>query len=447
MGVDNAVVLLHTAIAIVIVIGLIVGLRLNPVVGLIIGTMYLGFAAGLGLVETVEVIGEGFGELMAAIGLPIGFGVMLGSLLAASGGVKQIAISTLRLVRRERSPYALGATSLVISTPVFYDVAYVILAPLAQSFAVRTGVTIASMGAALSLGLGAANLFIPPTPGPLAVAELLGVPVGTMFIYGVVVAVPSALLALFLYNQLLARGFWNAENDEEEFKNIKQELEGQEDDESSLPSLGVSLTPILIPIFLILLGTIVSTLGVESGFVDFLGNRITALLLGLLAAYLVAYRHLSTDRFDEAANEGLRTSGIILLITGAGGSLGAMLSEVGTGEVLEQLFSGATFAPILLVWGVGALLRVAQGSGTVAIITAAGLVAPTAGTLDVAAPVLALAAFAGALFGGHVNDSGFWVSAKLLGLSTLGGFKIYTVPQSIAAVIALPIILLLGLFT
>lgn len=444
---DNSIVLLHTTIAIVIVIGLIVGLRLNPVVGLVIGTMYLGFATGLGLVRTVEVIGQGFGDLMAAIGLPIGFGVMLGSLLAASGGVKQIAISALRLVRRERSPYALGATSLVISTPVFYDVAYVILAPLAQSFAVRTGVTIASMGAAMSLGLGAANLFIPPTPGPLAVAELLGVPVGTMFIYGVAVAVPSALLALFIYNQLLARGFWNSEKDEEEFKKIKQDLEGQEDDEASLPSLWVSLTPILIPIVLILLGTIVGTVGIESGFVDFLGNRITALLLGLLAAYLVAYRHLSTDRFDEAANEGLRTSGIILLITGAGGSLGAMLAEVGTGDVLEQLFSGATFAPILLVWGVGALLRVAQGSGTVAIITAASLVAPTAGTLDVAAPVLALAAFAGALFGGHVNDSGFWVSAKLLGLSTLGGFKIYTVPQSIAAVIALPIILLLGLFT
>lgn len=443
---ENAVVLLHTAIAIAIVIGLIVGLRLNPVVGLVIGTIYLGVATGLGLVRTVEVISEGFGELLAAIGLPIGFGVMLGSLLAASGGVKQIAISVLRLVRRERSPYALGATSLVISTPVFYDVAYVILAPLAQSFAVRTGVTIAAMGAAMSLGLGAANLFIPPTPGPLAVAELLGVPVGTMFIYGVVVAVPSALLALFVYNLLLARGFWNPDNDEEEFKEVKEELAREEDDEASLPSLGISLVPILVPIFLILLGTIAGTVGVESGFIDFLGSRITALLLGLLAAYLVAYRYLSRDRFDEAANDGLRASGLILLITGAGGSLGAMLSEVGTGEVLEQLFSGSTLAPILLVWGVGALLRVAQGSGTVAIITAAGLVAPTAATLDVSAPVLALAAFAGALFGGHVNDSGFWVSTKLLGLSTLGGFKIYTVPQSIAAVIALPIILLLGLF-
>lgn len=440
----EALTLVHTAIAIAVVIGLIVWLRLSPVVALVIGALYLGLATGLGFAQTVQTIGTGFGDLMAEIGLPIGFGVMLGALLAAAGGIQKIAFSALRMVRPQRSPYALGATSLVVSTPVFYDVAFVVLSPLAQRLSLRTGVTIAAMGAAMALGLGAANVFIPPTPGPLAVAELLGVPIGTMFLYSVAVAVPTAMLALFVYNKLLDRGFWNPDKDEEEFKELRAETI-QETEEKDLPSLFDSLFPIILPILLILVGTFAAAFGIESGFLTFLGNRITALLLGLLAAYWLAYRKLSRERLDGAVEEGLRASGLILLITGAGGALGAMLSEAGTGDALSGFFTGSTIAPVLLVWLVAALLRIAQGSGTVAIITAAGLIAPAVGSLDTSAPVLALAAFAGALFGGHVNDSGFWVSTKLLGLSTRGGFKIYTVPQSIAAVIALPIVLLLGL--
>lgn len=443
---NDGLLLLHTAVAIAVVIVLVVWVRLSPVIALVVGSMYLGAAAGLGLATTVETIGQGFGELMGEIGLPIGFGVMLGSLLAAAGGIRKIAEAALRLVSRERSPYALGATGLVISTPVFYDVAYVILAPLAQSIAVRTGVSIAALGAALALGLGAANLFIPPTPGPLAVAGILEVPLGTMILFGGIVAIPSAALALFVYIWLLSRGLWDEEKDEEEFKEIRER--GAEESEGAgreLPSLGVSLFPIFLPLALILLGTAAEAAGLELGVLAFLGDRITALLLGLLAAYSLARRMLSRERFDEAVSEGLRASGLILLITGAGGALGAVLAEAGTGDVIAERLSAAAFTPILLVWVVGALLRVAQGSGTVAIITAASIAASAVGGLEVSPVLLALAAFSGALFGGHVNDSGFWVSAKLLGLSTSGGFKIYTLPQSIASVISLGLILVLSL--
>lgn len=443
---ESVLTLVHTFIAIAIVIALILLLRLSPVVALILGSMYLGIGTGLGLVQTVETIGIGFGDLMTEIGLPIGFGVMLGSLLAAMGAIQSIASSFLRMVRPSRSHYALGATSIVISTPVFYDVAFVVLAPLAQSLARRTGATIAALGAAMVLGLATANIFIPPTPGPLAVAELLGVPVGILLLYSVMVAVPTVMLSLFLYSSLLSRGFWNPARDQEEFNEVRSE-DFEQPDDKELPSLFTSLAPIILPILLILVGTFATAAGFESPILNFLGNRITALLLGLLAAYWLAYRKLSRQRLDTAVEEGLRASGLILLITGAGGALGAMLSEAGTGDALASFFSGSTLTPILLVWLVGALLRIAQGSGTVAVITAAGLIAPTVESLGTAAPLLALAAFSGALFGGHINDSGFWISTKLLGLSTRGGLKMYTIPQSVASIISLPIILLLSLGT
>lgn len=212
-----------------------------------------------------------------------------------------------------------------------------------------------------------------------------------------------------------------------------------------LPSLGVSLTPILLPIVLILLGTVAAALKVQSPWIAFLSHRVTALLAGVLAAFWLGVRRLSGERLAHAVAEGLRASGLVLFITGAGGSLAQVLNEAGVGKVLAGSFTASTSAPLLLVWLIAGLLKIAQGSGTVAMVTAAGIMAPMMPQLAISPVLVALAAFSGSLFGAHINDSGFWVTAKLLGLSTQGGIKVYTLSCAIMAVVSLILVLLLAL--
>lgn len=209
-------VLFHAAVAIIGVILLIVRVKLNAAISLVIGALYLGLASGVAPDKTATAIAQGFGGLMTGIGLPIGFGVLLGTLTSETGAIQRIARSMLRAFGRERSSHALTATGVIVSTPVFYDVGYVILAPLARTLAAQTGQQLGLMGAALVFGLGIAHTFIPPTPGPLAGGELLKVPLGTTLAYGALVAVPTAFIGLWIYRRLfLDRGLWNPATDEE----------------------------------------------------------------------------------------------------------------------------------------------------------------------------------------------------------------------------------------
>lgn len=422
-------ILLHTAIAIVLVILLLVKWRINPGIGLILGAIYLGVVTLPELKAVMATIVEGFGNIMRGIGLVIGFGILLGSLLYAAGGAHRIAESILAAFGQKRAPTALTAAGLTISTPVFYDVGYVITAPIAKTIASKTSFSIAILGAALVIGLGIAHSFIPPTPGPLAGAELLGVSLGEIFLYGAFVSILTAFIALYVYMRIANRpNFWNKEKDEDHIE-TKHEPETENADIKHRPSLLASLVPILLPIILILSGTFSQAFGFEADWLGFISDKNTALLIGLLSAYWLARRVLSTEELNRALDEGMKSTGVVLLITGAGGSFAAVIQAAGVGDIIGAYFSqhgGGTYSIILLTWLIAGLLRGAQGSGTVAMITAASVVAPAIadGLVEVAPVLVALAAFSGTLIAAHINDSGFWITTKLLGLSTTGGLII-----------------------
>lgn len=440
---------LHLLIAVAIALVLVIRFKISPVFGLILGGFYYGIASGVGAMKTAGLIAEGFGGTMRGIGLTVGFGVIIGQLLADCGGVQRIVKSTLSVFSARKVPEALCTTGLIVSTPVFFDVGFIILTPIAKKLGKAIKAALPIVIAPLVIGLGTAHMLIPPTPGPLAVADTLKVPLGQMILGGVIVGAPAAFLALYAYNFLAKRqAFWNPDQDEEP---SLSDAKFEEIDEKNLPSLPASLLPIAVPVILIVLASIVPIAfkGQQSAVIDtlkFIGERNVAMLLGAVAALFVAYSRMNSDQVSKSVNVALADAGLVLLVTGAGGSFGQVLGATNIGKVLAQGMISYNVPAILLAWFIAAAIKFAQGSGTVAIITTANLIAPVAAQLGLSGIWLALAIGSGALLGCHVNDSAFWVVAKIAGLNTRGAFKAYTLPTAINAITTLIIILVLSPF-
>lgn len=467
---DDSLVLLHLAIAIVGIVVLIVAGRLNPVVVLVIGALYLGVAGGLGFEGTTTAVTDGFGSLMAEIGLIIGFGVLLGTLLADTGTLQRIVALMLRAFGVRRSSYALGLASGIVFPSIYFDVALVMLAPIARTAALRGRTSIAPLAGALAIGLEVGLLFVLPGAAALAVAGTLDVPLGQMLLLGIPFGIVAVVVSVWLHTQLMRRT-WNPDRDEDRFAEEDQpdELAGSGGgsapartpgrsvdgdgapggtavlERPALPSLPLAIAPVLVPLVLILVATLTTAAGAEVGLLGFLGNPVVALLIGVLVAMAVARPVIGREGVESSLVRGAGVSGSILLFNGVAGSLGGVIAQVGVADLVAGLFTASPAAPLLLTWLVAALLRLAQGSGSVAAITAASLLAPIVGDTGTAVVLIAFAAAAGASFGGNVSDNSFWMFKTLLRLSTRGSFQVYTVAQSILSVVALGMVLLLSL--
>jgi H+/gluconate symporter-like permease len=440
-------ILLHTAIAIILVVLLIMVFRIGPVIALVLGSIYLGLAAGLGGADTAKAVAQGFGAIMAEVGLLIAFGVLLGSLLAAMGTLQRLVEVLLRVFGPRRLPYA-SSIALTAGFPVIYgDVLLVLMAPLVRSLAPRVGRDgMAAMSTALAIGINVGLVFVVPGAAAIAIAGLLEVPLGTMLIFGLLVSLPTAALTMFIYGRLLRLGLWDAGKDEMEPEEEQdRDASAEEREAEEFPPLYVSLLPIVVALLLVASGVVAGIAGLESGVITFLGFPEIALFLALLGAYLLAWRTISKERADDAIGRGFRESGIILIITGVGGSLATVVSETGLEGILAGYFSAGALAPLLLAWLIAAILEMALGSATVAIITSGGILAPVVGGLDVSTVLIALAASSGALFGIHLNSNFFWIWQPLLGLSTQGTIKTLTLPMAVASLVSLLLILALNL--
>ncbi|MFJ8929962.1 GntP family permease [Streptomyces sp. NPDC102364] len=457
---------LHTAIAILVVVLLILVPKVEPVIALVIGSLYLGIATGLGFEGTIDTIVDGFGDIMAEVGLLIGFGVLLGSLLNSMGALQKLVEKLMRVLGPGKLPYALAGALSAVFPSIYVDVQLVLAAPLAKSAAPRMGrYGLPMMGGALSAGILVGYVFVVPGLGTLAVAGLLHVPLSTMLVYGFVLGPLAALLTTFLYGRLLRLGLWNADTDEVP---VNEEVPvggdardkpadvtatapaaGPEDEHPGarrpLPPLYLSLLPIVVPLLLIATGAIADAAGVESDLLAFLGNPAFALFAGLVGAYALAKRVLTGERVDQAVTEGFHSTGQILLVTGVGGSLGAVIGKTGLDKVLSGIFSAdagmSTVVTILLVWLVAALLHLAIGSIGVAAIAAAGIIAPIMGDLAVPPAVLALAIGSGSLFALQVNSNFFWMFQPLLGVTTRGALKALTFVTAMASVVSLVLVI------
>ncbi len=438
---------LHTSIAIVAVILLIIRVKVDPIIALMFGSLYLGLASGVGFAETVSAITGGFGDIMAKIGLLIGFGVLMGALLHRMGAFRVMVEALVRVVPANRLPYALALALTTIAPSIYVDVQVVLAAPVARSSAKFLGKHgLPWLAGALGTGIFCGYVFVIPGLSAISIAGLLGVPLGTYMIYGVVIGVVVAVATVFIFRRMLGMGWWDAARDEEQSEALEEvEAADEQVSDESRPSLGLALLPIVGPLLMIAFGAIAKLAGFSNVLIEFFGNANVALFIGMVGAYVMARRFVGTPATAEAITDGLHTTGEILLVTGIGGSLGAVIKATGLADMLGSLFSVESGAPIvlsvLLAWFIAALLHLAIGSVSVAAITAAGIIAPVAAQLDVAPVVLALAIASGAMFALQVNSNFFWMFKSLLGLTTRGALKTMTTVTSIASAVSLPLVM------
>ncbi len=430
--------LINLSVAIAIILGVIMALRWSPVVALVMGSLYMGLASGLSLMDTVGQITSGFGDLMAAIGLSIGFGVIIGQLLYDCGGARSIALAMVKLFPGRTVLYGIGLTAFVFSIPVFFDVTFVILIPLALALAREIHRPLPYAAGAVVIGAAAAHTLVPPTPNPLAAAEILGFDLGIMIIAGLVLGLLAALLAMKILFTLLDRGMWNPEKDQE-----GEVLQVKDAERKKAPGAGLSLIPIITPIVLILSGTVFQALGeTVPMWIQFLSHKVVAMLAGTMAAYVIATRSLAGRERAQSAQQAMASAGLVLLITGAGGAFGAVIGSTGIGELMAEHIghsSNSKLLAVVVTYTTALIFRVSQGSGTVAAITTMTIMAGAglAGTVGVHPVWIALAALSGGISIGHINDSGFWVTVNLSGFSVTGGLKIYTLGEFIISLLVL----------
>ena len=415
-------------VGVALIIFLILRSRFDAFMALIVGSAAVALMAGVPLDATAGMIATGFGDTLASIGIVIGFGVMIGKLLAVSGGADALAERFLQLAGRGREDIGLTATGSLVSIPVFCDSGYVILHPLSRSLARKSGRSFVTLAIALAAGLSITHHLVPPTPGPLAVAGILGADLGALIAVTVLAALPM-IPAVVLYARWIG-----PKVDHEVAEDIRREVEtgptATADAIPQRPSAGRAALPLLAPLLLILGSTVTNAVAegtAAASVMGFIGAPIIALLIGvILAVYVLVPPATERQTVKRWLAEGAAASGMIILITGAGGALGNVLRESGVGTMVAEIVTGWPLPAFVLPFLVCTIIRFAQGSGTVAMITAASITAPLLPGLDLHPLVAALAVTSGSLFFSYYNDSYFWVVTRLIGLDGAAAIKAWS---------------------
>lgn len=394
----------------------------------------MGFLARLETTVLIVSLADGFGSTLRSIGIVIAAGAIIGEYLHRSGGARVLASNILDKVGKKNSPLAMSLTGYIVSIPVFCDSGFIVLSAINKAIAKRTKISLAVLAVALASGLYATHVFVPPTPGPLAAAATLGADIGQVLLLGLIVSIPVMLAALFWSIKFCSK------------YSIEFDINSEEQETTErLPSFKAAVAPILIPIVLIALKSIAeyptAPFGegaIFSTFV-FLGDPIIALLIGVGFAFLMVTGGRKRIQ-NQWLEEGLKKAGIIILITGAGGAFGQVLRETDLGEFAAQ-FATIGGLGVLIPFLIAAFLKTAQGSSTVAIITAAAICAPLIESLGLdsstGTALAVLAIGAGSLTVSHVNDSYFWVVAKFSEMDTSTALKTHTIATFIMGITGL----------
>jgi Gnt-I system low-affinity gluconate transporter len=412
---------------------LILRFKLPAFVVLLIVSAGVGLALGMDPDAVLKSITNGMASTLGFIAVVVGLGAMFGALLEHAGGVRAIAVNLLGRVSETRASWALGIAGLLIGIPVFFDVAIIILVPLIHQLCARSGRSPLYYATPLLAGLLVGHAFIPPTPGPLAVAELLGADLGWVIGAGLLCGIPAMIVA----GPLLASRFDSIGLG----RTVVLAQAGSEVNEANSMSLRQALFAIVLPIALIVgntAGQQVLPVGALRTTLAFIGHPFIALLLSCLYVYVVfgIMQRVSAEKLQDVMTRALEPAGMVVLVTGAGGVFKQILVDSGVGDLLGAFFSQQAVPPMLLAFTLAALIRIAQGSATVAMITSAGLIAPILQHLHLDQPHTALVVMSiasGASIASHVNDSGFWLVSRLLNLTEAETLRSWTVISTVAA--------------
>ncbi|MDY3006685.1 gluconate:H+ symporter [Anaerococcus porci] len=450
--------ILGLAIGIAVLIFLSMKTKVHTFIALIFAALITGLVGGLGISEVMGSITKGFGNTLSSTGIIIGLGVMMGAVLEKSGAAEQIAFTIIRKIGKHKEEWALGITGYIVSIPVFSDSALVILTPIAKALSKLTGKSAVALGLALATGLQLTHVFVPPTPGPLTVAGILGVDVGVMIIAGILVTIPTLIVSM-LYCKWLNKKLYLIPNDDgvtytkKEFR--PEYIKAIEDidrlhKEKNLPSPVMSFAPIVVPLILIFANSIVTFAGIENVLTpvfNLLGHPIIALTIGTLISVYGLGGNMSRTEVLDYIEEGIKATGMIMLITGAGGALGMVVRESGVGDALGEAILSTSIPALLIPFIIAALMRIALGSATVALTTAATLTAPLLLSLGMNPVLAAMSTCAGGVAFSYFNDSGFWVFNGLYGLSEVRDqFWAKTMISFIGSGVSIIVVMIASLF-
>ncbi|MBU8598624.1 gluconate permease [Shouchella clausii] len=435
-------------IALTLLFLLIIKFKWDAYIALLVVALGLGLVSAIPTRELAGIIATGFGNTLAGVGILIGLGIIYGQLLASSGAIEKIAVSMLKAFGVKNSPYALAATATTVAIPVFFDAAFVILNKLVQSLALKTKLSLATLVGILAIGLIVSHSVIIPTPGPLVVADQTGVDIGVFFLYGLLVAVVATLVGGVIYSKTVGGRIPTGQRLADAEKEIAAAADIEQQKEISA---WLSYVMLALPIVLILANTLMNNIifrGNEDAFLPtvfaLVGDKNVALLISVIAGIYVLKPYLR-EKPKVVLNKAFEASGMILLITGAGGAFGSVVQETGLGDQLIAVMQGLNMPALLLAFVFAQILRASLGSATVALITTSSILGPMAGELGVSPVLLGLAICAGGIGLSLPNDSGFWVVSKFGRLSMVETIKVWSIGGFVAGVTALSFIYLLSL--
>jgi len=425
------------AAAIALLLFLIIRLRLHAFLALILVSVITAFATGVPASAVVDVITSGFGTTLGSVALLVGLGAMLGRMVETSGGGAVMAETLVARFGEKRAPFALGVASLIFGFPIFFDAGLVVMLPIVFAVARRLGGSVLTFGLPTAGAFSVMHVFVPPHPGPVAASELLGADPGMVILLGLVVALPTWYVSSYLY------GMWAGRRWQLPVPDLLGTAEEEHPDNP--PSLGAVIGVLLLPLVLIFLNTgldalrSAGTIDGDAAWVNIaraLGSTPIALLIAVLVAAWVmgARRGRDASTIERLLESALGPVCSVILITGAGGMFGAVLRASGIGGALEDALGDLGLPVIVAGFLISTVLRVAQGSATVALITTAGLIQPAVANGDfnpvqLAAIVLAVAA--GSVMASHVNDSGFWLVGRFFGMDVRTTLRTWTVMETI----------------
>lgn len=442
---SSGVLLLIALAAVLVLLFLIMKLKLHAFVALVLVSFVTALVTKIPFPDVVPTMLGGFGSTLASVALLVGLGAMIGRLLEVTGGAQVLADTLINRFGEKRAPFALGLASLLFGFPIFFDAGLIVMLPIIFSVARRFGGSVLRYALPAAGAFAVMHAFVPPHPGPVAAGELLGADIGMVLVWGLIIGLPTWYIASYLFG-LWAGKKWDIPVPELLSGGAVEEPEGAEN--RPAPSFGIVLSVLLMPLVLIFLNTGLNTLA-TSGAVDgealwvgilrMLGQTSIALLITVLYAMVVLGRGRSKANIEQIVNSALGPVCAIILITGAGGMFGGVLRSSGIGEALAGSLESIGLPLILASFIVATALRVAQGSATVALTTTAGLMAPTVAatsglsSVDLACIVIAIAC--GSTVLSHVNDSGFWLVGRFLGMDEKTTLKTWTVMETLIGVV------------
>jgi len=430
---------------------MILKLKIHAFLSLLVASICIGFVTGMPMDSIIRTVVEGMGSTLGFIATIVGIGAIFGQMLESSGGAESLALYLTNRFGKKKTPYALTVTGFFIGIPIFFDVGFIILVPMLYALAKGSNKSLLYFAIPLLAGLAVTHAFVPPTPGPVATAEIIGADLGWLVLFGFIIGIPTVIIAGPVFGKYISNKI---------HVEVPRTFEIQDNKiVTDFPPFWQVASIILVPLVLIILNTVsgvwANARGMEDVFwvelLSFIGHPIIALLIAtFLAIYIMGVRRgFSGDAILQLSTKALYPTGMIMLVAGAGGVLKEFLVESGIGLQLAESMSHSAMPPIVLAYILAALIRVSQGSATIAMITAAGIISPLLLSFDLSEPhkaLIVIAIASGATTASHVNDSGFWLVGKYLGMTEKQTLQSWTVMVTIISIVGFALALTLSFF-